>query len=320
MTQYSILPGRLDVNPDRRSRIAGMGVRLAIGDFSRMTHLSVKALRHYHDVGLLEPAEIDADSGYRYYQPAQLPTAQVIRRFRDLGMPLDEIRTMLKAPDIAARNAVIVTHMERMESQLATTQAAVASLRLLLAGPPGPIAVEHRSAPAFRALAIAEHVTAADIEEAWAAAFTELDSALRQAGLISVGPRGASYPAELFENEAGEFVAFVPVPADAGAGKLAATGKLGGSGGIGRVRMREIPAAELAVAVHRGAFGDLDQTYGALGTYVAEREIGVEGPIRELYLVSPFETDDESRHVTEVCWPVFQTSTPDASTRGSART
>jgi len=45
-----------------------------------------------------------------------------------------------------------------------------------------------------------------------------------------------------------------------------------------------------------------------LGTYVADREIGVDGPIREHYLVSAFDTDDESQHVTEVCWPVFQTT------------
>jgi hypothetical protein len=41
---------------------------------------------------------------------------------------------------------------------------------------------------------------------------------------------------------------------------------------------------------------------------VADREIGVDGPIREHYLVSAFDTDDESRYVTEVCWPVFQTT------------
>jgi hypothetical protein len=51
----------------------------------------------------------------------------------------------------------------------------------------------------------------------------------------------------------------------------------------------------------------VDQTYGALGTYVAQREIGVDGPIREHYLVTQFDTDDESGLVTEVCWPVFQT-------------
>lgn len=65
-----------------------MPVRLMIGDFSRMTYLSVKALRHYHQIGLLEPADVDPTTGYRLYLPSQLPTAQVIRRFRELGMPL----------------------------------------------------------------------------------------------------------------------------------------------------------------------------------------------------------------------------------------
>jgi DNA-binding transcriptional MerR regulator len=64
--------------------------------------------------------------------PDQVQTAQVIRRFRDLGMPLDEIREVLHAPDTATRNQVIVAHMQRMESQLATTQSVVASLRSLL--------------------------------------------------------------------------------------------------------------------------------------------------------------------------------------------
>jgi effector-binding domain-containing protein len=62
------------------------------------------------------------------------------------------------------------------------------------------------------------------------------------------------------------------------------------------------------VAAHKGSLADLDLTYGALGTYVAEREIGVDGPIREHYLVTESDTDDESRLVTEVCWPVFQTT------------
>ncbi len=59
-----------------------MQVRLSIGDFSRMTHLSVKALRHYHDLGLLEPADVDPATGYRYYDASQVHAAQVIRQFR----------------------------------------------------------------------------------------------------------------------------------------------------------------------------------------------------------------------------------------------
>src|SRR5215468_6901800 len=132
---------------------------LTIGDFSRMTHLSVKALRHYHDVGVLEPAAIDPFTGYRSYDAAQVPAAQVIRRLRDLGMPLDGIRTVLAAPDVATRNAEIAGHLARMERQLAQTQASVASLRALLSAPAPRPAVDYRTIPAVTALAIAETVT-----------------------------------------------------------------------------------------------------------------------------------------------------------------
>jgi DNA-binding transcriptional MerR regulator len=279
------------------ARISAMQVRLAIGDFSRMTHLSVKALRHYHDVGLLVPAEIDPASGYRFYAPAQVPIAQVIRRFRDLGMPLEEIREVLRATDVEARNQLIVAHMQRMEAQLAVTQSVVTSLRSLLERPLAPVAVEHRSVGPTRALAICEQVFMPDLDAWWDAAFTELEAALAAAAVPPAGPRAALYPAELFQLEFGQVVAYIPVTADIPAGD--------------RTAMLDIPPAELAVAVHHGALDDLDQTYGALGTYVAEREIGVDGPIREHYLVTVFETDDVSRHVTEVGWPIFLT-TPSA--------
>ena len=71
-------------------------MQVSIGDFSRMTHLSVKALRHYHDVGLLDPASVDAQTGYRSYDVAQVALAQIIRRFRDLGMPVDQQITRLE--------------------------------------------------------------------------------------------------------------------------------------------------------------------------------------------------------------------------------
>jgi len=47
--------------------------------------------------------------------------------------------------------------------------------------------------------------------------------------------------------------------------------------------------------------------FGALGTVVADRAIGVQGPIRENYLVGPLDTSDETQHRTEICWPIFQT-------------
>ena len=271
-----------------------MTVRLPIGDFSRMTYLSVKTLRHYHDLGLLVPVEVDSTSGYRFYDPAQVPTAQVIRRFRDLGMPLPEVKAVLTAPDPVARNQLIVAHLARMESQLEQTQAAVASLRSLLEHPSGPITVEHRFVPAIRVLAITEPVAMADIETWWGEAFDELHHALRTARIDPTGPDGALYPNEFFQHELGQVVAYTPITAQVQP--------------TGRLALVDIPAAELAITVHHGPFSELDQTYGALGTVVAQREIGVEGPIREHYLITEDDTEDESQHRTEVCWPVFQTT------------
>jgi len=73
-------------------------------------------------------------------------------------MPLDQIRDVLHAPDAAARNQVIVTHMQRMESQLAATQSAVASLCSLLDRSSASIAVSHRLVSSTWAVAICEEV------------------------------------------------------------------------------------------------------------------------------------------------------------------
>ena len=96
-----------------------MPAALTIGDFSCATHLSVKTLRHYHRVGLLAPSDVDADTRYRRYTTDQIPTAQVIRRFRDLNMPLDQIHAVLEAPDLHTRNELISAHLASLEQNLA---------------------------------------------------------------------------------------------------------------------------------------------------------------------------------------------------------
>ena len=188
-----------------------MSVLVPIGDFSRMTHLSVKALRFYHDQGLLEPTRIDPATGYRFYDPRQVPVAQVIRRFRDLDMPLDQVKAVLKAPDLETRTKEIIAHLTAMEEKLAEMQMSVASLRTLLEGPPVRPAVEFRSIPATPALAVRGTVS---VEEAWAwgaDVFDELYGRLDRAGLTPAGPGGALFPAGFFEVERAELTAFVPV-------------------------------------------------------------------------------------------------------------
>jgi DNA-binding transcriptional MerR regulator len=281
-----------------------MAPLLTIGEFSRMTHLSVKALRHYHDMGVLEPAAIDPFTGYRSYDATQVVPAQVIRRLRDLGMPLDSIRSVLIAPDLETRNREIAAHLGRMERQLAQTQASVAGLRALLAGPAVRPAIEYRKIPAVTALAVAQVVSAADLATWGSDALGALSDALTTAGVAPAGasgPFGALFPGDFFELERSEITAFVPVGSPpAGFGPL--EGVLDG-----QVRLLEIPAVEAAIAVHEGPLDDIDRTYAALGTVVAERAIGVDGPIREYYLIGFPETEDESKHRTEVAWPVFLT-------------
>jgi DNA-binding transcriptional MerR regulator/effector-binding domain-containing protein len=257
-----------------------------------MTYLTVKALRLYHERGLLAPIHVDPSSGYRYYSPDQVPIAQVIRRLRDLGMPLDELAEVVRAERIVDRNRAIVAHLQRLQDQLAHTQASVASLQALLEHPAGTVEVSYRSVPAMLTAAVVDQVDMAEVGEWWSEAFTEIDAAM-VADVAATGVRGALYSTEFFEAGRGEVVAFRP----------AAALRPGSS----RVRPLEVPAAELAVALHRGSFGELDRTYAALGTHVAERELGVDGPIREYYLVSACETADEAAHRTEVCWPIFRT-------------
>ena len=125
-----------------------MDAPLSIGAFSRMTFLSVKSLRHYHDIGLLAPASIDPDSGYRRYSlRAGADRAGDPSTARPRACRCHEIRTVVRAPEVATRNAAIIAHLQRMEGELEATRETVASLRALLEGGPAAIPVEYRRLP-----------------------------------------------------------------------------------------------------------------------------------------------------------------------------
>jgi DNA-binding transcriptional MerR regulator len=265
---------------------------VSIGDFSRMTHLTVKTLRHYHDVGLLVPAETDKMTGYRYYARSQVPTAQVIRRFRSLDMPVEDVRAILATTDPAARSTLIATHLDRLEQQLKETHAAVASLRALLKHPEASIKVEHRAVRQAATLAISERMSVREVTAWMTAAYTEIYDGLRSQGVKAAGPSGALWSTEVFTEGEGDATVFVPV--------------VGEVRPVGRGRPVVVPPAELAIAVHHGTHADADRTYGALGTHVAEHEVGVDGPVREYYLVDRFNTPDATMWSTEIAWPIFQ--------------
>ena len=269
---------------------------LSIGDFSRATHMTVKTLHHYHQIGLLEPAEVAPDTGYRRYATEQIPTAQVIQRFRGLGMPLEEIQAVLSAPDLHIRNQRITAHLRRLEEELGRAQSATASLRDLLAAPaPDDVSarVELRTVPAVEAAAIAAVVDAEDSVAWLQGALGELHATLAARGVPGGGPAGGVYSDEVFTQHRGQVTVFVPC-----AGPVRPTG---------RVISTLIPAAELAVIEHRGPPAEVDRAYGVLAAYVARHALAVAGPIREYYLVGQHDTPDTAQWRTEIGWPIFQT-------------
>jgi DNA-binding transcriptional MerR regulator len=265
------------------------GQLITIGEFSTMTRLSRKALRYYQELGLLEPAAVDPSNGYRYYDADQVDVARLIRRFRDLDMPVPDLKAYVTAPDDAARAQIISAHLDRLQIQLAQTREAIESLRTLLTPSSPPPTIRLRDCPAQTAIGIAETVAVEQLVTWWQAATIELDGALTAAGIPASGPLQASFDHALFADGAGPAAVWFPVRQAVGES--------------GRVRMTEIKAGRFAVAVHDGPDAQVDATYAALGTYVAARGIGAAGPVRERYLAGVL--DDPAPLITEISWPVI---------------
>src|SRR6185312_15136589 len=152
---------------------------------------------------------------------------------------------------------------------------------------------ELRLSPATRALAIQATVTRAELLAWWRGAIAELEALVSTRGPARTGPTGGMFATGIFQHDEGEATVFVPV---AEAGRA-----------VGRVVEITVPAAELAITVHRGPYTDMDVTYGALGSYVTSHALGVEGPVREHYVVDGRTAVDSTDWRTEIGWPVFGT-------------
>lgn len=113
---------------------------MPIGVFARRSGLTSSALRFYDDCGLLAPAEVDPDSGYRYYSAEQMPRATVLRRLREIGMPLTAVEAVLDAaPGDAAR--LIDEHVARLHEDAVAARRKAVVIKSSLSDVPGlPIA------------------------------------------------------------------------------------------------------------------------------------------------------------------------------------
>ena len=101
---------------------------VTIGEFASAARLSQKALRLYGENGLLVPAWVDPESGYRYYAVEQLRSATLIALLRRAGLSLADIRTFLRAPTTAALDE----HERALDAELAERRRALHYVKRVL--------------------------------------------------------------------------------------------------------------------------------------------------------------------------------------------
>src|SRR5436305_2827174 len=111
-----------------------MSNHLTIGQVARLSGLTIKALRHYDTVAVLRPVAVDEANGYRLYSRLQVEQARQIRVLRELEVPLDEIRQILRDP--ASEEAVerLTAHRRRVGARLSELQTVFYFLGKLIEG------------------------------------------------------------------------------------------------------------------------------------------------------------------------------------------
>ena len=265
---------------------------LPIGAFSRATLLSVKALRNYHEAGILVPASVDPRTGYRAYALSQLTDGAVLRRLRELDLPLEQAKQILLARDPAVTKRILATHQALMRERLEQAQRIVTELQIGVEQPSTHTPVHVRDEPAAHTLAVRGTVPEREFALFLGDAYAAIAKAVGDTLARPAGPVGALYPATLHDEEAEPVEAYQPIAAPVAPP----------SGGP--VVLGELPATRVAVLVHAGPYESITETYRALGAWVAQHAGWSDLPVRESYLVSYTETADPAEFRTELLWPI----------------
>lgn len=269
---------------------------IRIGTFARLSQVSVVTLRHYDDLGLLEPVAVDPLTGYRYYSVSQLPRLNRILALKDLGFSLSQIRDVLGEGGVSVEQLHGMMRLKRaeVEGRLFDEQARLARIEARLKQieqentMPDYEVVLKTVAPTLVASRRVTIPTNDQVPEYLNPAFGEVFGFLRERGLRPNGPHLALWhtSAQTLADEDAE--AAVPIDQPLG--------------GTERVAVYELPQVEVAAAVHHGDFSEFTQVHTALLGWIEENGYRVAGPFREIYL--EHNPDDLGESTTEVQYPI----------------
>jgi DNA-binding transcriptional MerR regulator len=267
---------------------------LKIGDFSKLSRVSIKTLRYYDELGLLRPAESDRFTGYRYYAYEQLSRLNRILALKDLGFSLEQIKALLDAPPSAEQlRGMLRLRQAEAQQQVEAERLRLARIDIRLRQ------IEQENQMTYDVvLKTLEPQTVASLRRIIPQPhhigdlFMEVFAYLGRCGVRPAGPNGAVWhDAEHKEND-WDAEAVVPIAAalPPGAG----------------VQVVQLPAvSQAACTIHQGSYDGFDQAYAALMQWIDGNGYRIAGPTREFYLRGPGPVPvDPATFVTEIQIPV----------------
>ena len=264
-----------------------------IGEFSRLSQVTVKALRYYDKIGLLKPADVDRFTSYRYYSASQLPRLNRILALKDLGLSLDQVAQLLESdlpPDqirgmLRLKQVEIQQQVQEEQARLARVEQRLRRIEQEETMPTQEVVL--KKIPSQAVASVRDTVPTSGISQL----FGELFAYLGQHRINPVGPSVGIYYDEEFREQEMDVEVAVPVA--------------GSVPGGDRVKSRELPAVEqVACIVHEGSYETIGGTYGQLMSWIEANGYRMCGPTREVYVKGPESGGDQSAYVTEIQLPV----------------
>jgi DNA-binding transcriptional MerR regulator len=265
-----------------------------IGEFSKLSHVTIKTLRHYDKQGLLKPTEVDPFTGYRYYSADQLPRLNRILALKGMGLSLDEIGRLLeKDLPIDEMRGILRLKQSQLQAQLEEQQAQldIVAWRLNQMEREETMTAQEitiKRIPAIRAACLRDTIpTYSAVGEL----FEEAYGFLGQHGVQIIGaPFEMCHDEEYREQDVDVEIA-VPVAGDIPAGS--------------RLVVRDLPAVESAACmVHQGPYETLTASYGHLMEWLEANGYRICAPTREVYVRGPDEATTPADYITEIQAPV----------------
>ncbi|RNB91978.1 MerR family transcriptional regulator [Brevibacillus fluminis] len=266
-----------------------------IGDFAKLNKVSIKALHHYDELGLLPPMKIDEQTGYRYYAASQIPRLHRIMAFKAFDFSLQEI-AQISGEDTSAVAMVTILQQKKAELQaeLASRQEKLNRLTHLIHHLQKEEDVHMlqydvviKKEEAKMVMSIREHV--ADYTNQ-GLLWNELISHLSSHRAKISSPIAIYYDAS--NEECGPNIE-VAVPVHETIPET------------NRIACRELESVnELACVIHKGDTDTLTNAYTALQLWMEQNDYTLAGPVREVHHEGYLTTADTSQHVTEIQIPV----------------